>query len=167
MSAAPPPTTEQWLSAPIPRVLALRMAQGALRLIAAVLGTAAVVLLLDAGLPLSAWVRGLFLSVWLTTVGVLTWCWVLVPWRGEMPLAEVLYEVGKRYPALAGRLRDAIGDTASARAAHRGGRRAKSDPSSRRSDPNEVGRGGRRGGRTRGARGRRDGHTRTRYRRAL
>src|SRR5262245_61751645 len=111
MSAAPLPTIEQWLSALIPRVRALQVAQGANRLIAAALGTASVVLLLDAGFALPAWARGLLLSVWLTTVGVLTWRWVLVPWRGEVSLAEVAREVGKRHPELGEQLRAVVGDT--------------------------------------------------------
>ncbi|MBN9122841.1 MAG: HAD-IC family P-type ATPase, partial [Planctomycetes bacterium] len=91
----PPPTAiEEWLSALIPRVRALRVARGANRLVAAALGAASLVLLLDAGFALPAWARGLFLSVWLTAVGVMTWRWVLVPWRDDVPLAEV--HVGDR-----------------------------------------------------------------------
>lgn len=108
MSAAPLPTVEQWLSALVPRVRALRVAHGTTRLVAAALGAASFVLLLDAGLALPAWARGLFLSVWLTAVGVLTWRWVLVPWRGELPLSEVANEVGKRLPELAEPLRVAV-----------------------------------------------------------
>src|SRR4051812_16688879 len=116
MSAAPLPAIEQWLSALTPRVRALRVAQGTNRLVAAALGTASAVLLLDAGFALPAWGRGLFLSVWLTTVGVLAWRWVLVPWRGEMPLAEVAHEVGRRLPELGERLRAALGAGPDARA---------------------------------------------------
>lgn len=109
MSAAPLPAIEQWLSTLRPRVRALRVAQGANQLIAAALGTASVVLLLDAGFALPAWARGLTLSVWLTTVGVLTWRWVLVPWRGEVPLAAVAHEVSKQCPELGAGLRVAVG----------------------------------------------------------
>ena len=110
MSAAPLPAIEQWLTALIPRVRALRVAHGASCLVAAALGSASVVLFLDAGFGLPAWARGLFLSVWLTTIGVLAWRWVFVPWRGEMPLVEVAREVEKRLPELGERLRALVTD---------------------------------------------------------
>src|SRR5215207_9321670 len=115
MSPEPLPTIEQWLSALVPRVRALRVAQGTNRLVAAALGLASAVLLLDAGFVLPAWVRGLFLSVWLTAVGVMTWRWVLVPWRGDVPLAEVAHEVGKRLPELGEQLRRAVASPLEAR----------------------------------------------------
>lgn len=114
MSAAPLPAVEQWLSALVPRVRALRVAHGTSRLIAAALGAASFILLLDAGLGLAPWVRGLFLSVWLTAVGVLAWRWVLIPWRGALPLSEVASEVGKRWPELGERLRVAVARAPSA-----------------------------------------------------
>jgi hypothetical protein len=110
MSAAPLPAIEQWLTALVPRVRALRVARGTCRLVAAALGTASAVLLLDAAFGLPAWGRGLFLSVWLTATGVLTWRWVLVPWRGDIPLAEVARELEKQLPELGERLRAAVTD---------------------------------------------------------
>jgi hypothetical protein len=106
MSAVP--AVEQWLSAVAPRVRALRAAHGASRLVAAALGAASLVLLLDAGFALPAWARGLFLSFWVTAVGVLAWRWVLIPLRGELPLADVAQEVAKRWPELGARLLDAV-----------------------------------------------------------
>lgn len=114
MSAAPVPAVEQWLSALVPRVRALRVAHGTSRLIAAALGAASFILLLDAGFILAAWARGLFLSFWLTAVGVLAWRWVLIPWRGALPLSEVASEVGKRWPELGERLRVAVARAPSA-----------------------------------------------------
>jgi hypothetical protein len=111
MLARPQPAVEQWLSALVPRVRARRVAHGVSRLVAAALGAASLVLLLDAGFALPAWGRGLFLSVWLTAVGVLTWRWVLVPWRGELPLSEVADEVRKQLPELADPLRAAVADS--------------------------------------------------------
>src|SRR5438552_2665614 len=128
MSPEPLPTIEQWLAALIPRVRALRVAQGTNRLVAAALGAASAVLLLDAGFVLPAWVRGLFLSVWLTAVGVMTWRWVLVPWRGEVPLAEVAQEVGKRLPELGEQVGAAIGHAPGARATETARELAAVDP---------------------------------------
>jgi hypothetical protein len=108
MAIVPPPVIEQRLSALIPRVRALRVARGACRLTAAALGTVAAVLLLDAGFGLPAWSRGLFLSVWLTGIGVLAWRWVIVPWVAEISLAEVARELEKRLPELGDRLRAAV-----------------------------------------------------------
>lgn len=105
MSDAPPPAIEQRLAALIPRLRALRVARGAARLVVAALAAACVILLLDAAFPLAAWVRGLFLSVWLTGAGVLAWRWVLIPWRAEIPLAEVARELEQVFPELGERFR--------------------------------------------------------------
>ncbi len=110
MSAAPPPAIEQRLSSLVPRVRALRVARGASLLTVVALGSAGTIALLDAASPLPAWVRGLFLSVWLTAVGVLAWRWVLVPWRAEISLAEVAGELEKELPELGERLRAAVTD---------------------------------------------------------
>src|SRR5262245_32216026 len=128
MSPEPLPTIEQWLSALVPRVRALRVAQGTNRLVAAALGLASAVLLLDAGFVLPAWIRGLFLSVWVTAVGVMTWRWILVPWRGEIPLAEVAHEVGKRLPELSEQLGAALGSAPGARTAETARELAAVDP---------------------------------------
>jgi|GEM_PF-2210516 len=103
-----PPVIEQRLSALIPRVRALRIASGLCWLVAAVLGALAFVLLLDAAFGLPAWARGLFLSVWVTGLGVLAWRWVLIPWRAEISLKEVAQELEKRLPDLGERLRAAV-----------------------------------------------------------
>src|SRR5262249_31347056 len=62
------------------------------------------VLCADALFTLPASARGLFLSLWVTTVGVLAWRWVLVPWRAEISLTGVAREVGKQPPDRGGRL---------------------------------------------------------------
>ncbi|QJX00957.1 hypothetical protein [Frigoriglobus tundricola] len=110
MSVAPPAAIEQRLSALVPRVRALRVTRGACRVVVAALGTTSAVLLVDAGFPLPAQVRGLFLSCWLTAVGVLAWRWVLVPWRGPIPLSEVARELGKHLPELGERLHAVVTD---------------------------------------------------------
>jgi hypothetical protein len=104
MSDAPPPAIEHRLAALVPRLRALRVARGAARFVVAVLAAACAVLLLDAAFPLPAWVRGLFLSVWLTAAGVLAWRWILIPWRAEIPLAEVALELEQVLPELGERL---------------------------------------------------------------
>lgn len=108
MAVVPPPVIEQRLSALIPRVRALRVANGLCWLVAVVLGTVAAILLLDAAFGLPAWTRGLFLSVWVTGLGVLAWRWVLIPWRAEISLKEVAQELEKRLPDLGERLRTAV-----------------------------------------------------------
>lgn len=108
--ASPRPEIEQKLSALIPRVRALRVARGACRLTAIALGTIAAILFLDAALALPAWSRGLCFSVWVVGFGVLAWRWVLVPWRGEISLAEVAAELEKRLPELGGRMRTAVAE---------------------------------------------------------
>ena len=108
--SAPPPAVEQRLSALVPRVRALRVTRGACRLVVAALATTSAVLLLDAGFPLPAQVRGLFLSFWLTAIGVLAWRWVLVPWRGPIALSEVARELGKHLPGLGERLHAVVTD---------------------------------------------------------
>src|SRR5262245_2004238 len=108
MAIVPPPVIEQRLSALIPRVRALRVAPGSCRLPATALGTVAAILLLDAAFALPAWMRGLYLSVWLVVLGVLAWRWVLVPWFAEISLADVAGELEKRHPELGERMRAAV-----------------------------------------------------------
>lgn len=108
MSVAPAPALEERLTALAPRVRALRVARGATRLVVTALGAVCAVLLLDAALALPAWARGLFLSVWVTAVGVLVWRWVIVPWRAEVAPAEVATELGKKLPELGERLRAVV-----------------------------------------------------------
>lgn len=108
MSAAPRPALEERLAALAPRVRAVRVARGAAATVAAALGATAAVLLLDAAVPLPAAARGLFVSVWLTAVGVLVWRWVLVPWRADISAAEVARELEKRLPELGERLRATV-----------------------------------------------------------
>ena len=110
MSVAPPPALEQRLTALVPRVRVLRVARGATRLVVTALAAVCVVLLLDAAASLPAWARGLFLSVWITAVGVLAWRWVIVPWRADVSPAEVAAELEKALPELGDRLRAAMTD---------------------------------------------------------
>ena len=114
MSVAPSSAIEQRLSALVPRVRALRVARGVCWLVVVALGTTSAILLIDAALPLHAWVRGLFLSAWLTTIGVLTWRWILVPWRAEIPLSDVARELEKYLPELGERLRTVVTDEGAA-----------------------------------------------------
>lgn len=108
MTAAPTPAIEQRLTALVPRVRAARVARGAAATVAAALGATALVLLLDAAVALPAWARGLFVSAWLTAVGVLVWRWVLVACWADIAPADVARELQKRMPELGERLRVAV-----------------------------------------------------------
>jgi hypothetical protein len=105
MATAPlPRELEDRLTALAARVRTHRIVRGASWLAVASLGSALVLITLDAAFALSIVARCLLQVAWLGSIGFLAWRWVARPWREEISLPEVARHLERQFPGLGERL---------------------------------------------------------------